>query len=312
MVRMKTLNAGPEAKDLRLDVWLSRQAPEHSRARWQALIAEGHVKVDDVITKPSHTLSGTESITIEEPPPAPSPLTPEPMALRIIFEDRDILVLNKPADLVVHPAPGHTGGTLVNALLAHCKDLMGVGGELRPGIVHRLDRDTTGVMVVAKNEVAHRRLVEQFKERDVNKNYVALVWGIPEPPSGTIKTLIGRSEGDRKKMSTKVLSGRASVTHYEVIETFETAALVRLKLETGRTHQIRVHMAYLGHPVVGDRVYGGHKKENKDIEANRQMLHAERLAIYHPSSDEELEFEAPIPEDMRGVIARMRARCETV
>lgn len=303
---MKTLVTDSVDRGKRLDIWLGEKCPEHSRARWQALIASGHVRIAAAPVKASRRLGVAETVTIEEPPPTPSPLQPEQRNLDIIFEDSDILVLNKPSGLVVHPAPGHEGGTLVNALLFHCEDLMGVGGELRPGIVHRLDRDTTGVMVVAKNETAHRQLVDQFREREINKEYLAIVWGRPEPPSGTIRTLIGRSEHDRKKMSTNVLSGRTSVTHYQTLEDLGIATLVKLDLETGRTHQIRVHMAHIGHPVVGDATYGGRKKAVKTMSASRQMLHAERIAFFHPTTCEQLEFHAPIPEDMRKLIAELR------
>ena len=291
----------------RLDIWLSRNRTEHSRARWQSMIREGQVRVNGAAVKGSHRLAGAETVTWEELPPTPSALVPEARDLNVIFEDADLLVLNKQADLVIHPAPGHDGGTLVNALLHYCGDeLAGIGGERRPGIVHRLDKDTTGVLIIAKSERAHRLLVEQFKSREVRKQYAALIWGAPEPQSGTIRTLIGRSEHDRKKMSTQVEIGRTAISHYRTVEALERSALVEIDIETGRTHQIRVHMAHIGHPIIGDPLYGGHRSENRELGVSRQMLHAHHIAFTHPCTGEELEFEAPLPEDMRALIVRLR------
>ena len=278
----------------RLDIWLSTQQPELSRARWQSLLKEGLVLVNGAAQKANYTTRTGDKISYTIPEAKPTELIAENIPLTIIYEDADILVMNKPAGIVVHPAPGHASGTLVNALIHHCKDLAGIGGELRPGIVHRLDKDTSGLLVIAKNEAAMKNLVDQFKHRNVKKEYLALIWGCPKPERGTIKTLIGRSETNRKKMSAKVKHGREAVTHYEVIEKMESASLVRLRIETGRTHQIRVHMAFKNHPVVGDTLYG----RARSFEATRQMLHAAELRFNHPRTGKELVFSALMPDDM--------------
>ncbi len=256
--------------------------------------------------KNSHRLAGGETVTWTEPPVQPADVRPEALPLDVWYEDGDILVVNKPPGLVVHPAPGHRDGTLVNALLYHCDDLSGIGGEERPGIVHRLDRDTSGLMVIAKSEMAHRHLADQFRNREISKEYWALVWGNPQPETGTIRTLIGRDERQRKRMTTRVDSGRHAVTHYRTLETFSEGSLLELRIETGRTHQIRVHMAHLGHPVMGDLMYGRRKNDNQRLSVPRQMLHARRLCFLHPGNDERLEFESDPPADMREFIVRLR------
>jgi len=240
------------------------------------------------------------------PPPVVTALIPEAIPLDIIYEDADLLVINKPAGLVVHPAAGHSSGTLVNALLHHCGSLAAIGGEQRPGIVHRLDRDTSGIMVVAKSDRALTGLMNQFKQRTIHKNYVALVWGHPLPARGTIETLIGRHRTDRKKMSAQPKTGRAAVTHYELSERFGDVALVRIRLETGRTHQIRVHMAHRGFPVVGDAQYGGRSNRSLPMPVGRQMLHAETLAFMHPVTGKPLTFTAPWPADLKALVAALR------
>ena len=290
----------------RLDVWLAQQEQDLSRARWQSLIRSGHVLVNGAPVKAHHVLHEGEEISFEVPPPSPVELKPEPIALDILHEDEDLIVVNKPAGLVVHPAPGHEDGTLVNALLYHCRDLAGIGGELRPGIVHRLDQDTSGALVVAKNEHAMKELARQFKQREVEKEYLALVWGHPEPESNRLETLVGRSTHDRKKMSATPERGRPAITRYTTIEALSGISLLRVAIETGRTHQIRVHMAHAGHPVVGDRQYGGARQKLPGITVDRQMLHAHRLVLTHPSSGERAEFVAPMPEDMCTVIHATR------
>ncbi len=302
---MDKLTVQPGEAGARLDAWLGSRKPELSRARWQELIKAGHVRVNGQPKKPHYELRENDVVDYEIPPAAPTELVAQDIPLNILFEDSDILVLNKPPGLVVHPAPGHSDGTLVNALLHHCDDLKGIGGEQRPGIVHRLDRDTSGVLVIAKNEAAMTRLAAQFKLREVRKQYAAIVWGRPTPASGTIKTLVGRSAHDRKKMSAKPASGRPAVTHYETVQTFPEASLLRVRIETGRTHQIRVHMAHIGHPVVGDTQYGRARKTNRLIHAARQMLHAEQLAFAHPITGKPLEFKAPVPEDMRELLKEL-------
>lgn len=290
----------------RLDAFLAARRPDLSRARWQQLIRDGRVTVNGAARKPNHALHAGDRIAWEIPPAEPAELQPEEMPLDVLFEDADLIVINKPAGLVVHPAPGHSTGTLVHGLLFHCDDLTGIGGEERPGIVHRLDRDTSGCLVVAKNEQAHRALVAQFKARDVRKEYVALVWGRPVPAQGTVRTLIGRDPHHRQKMSAKVRAGREAVTHYEVVQAFADMSFVRVKIETGRTHQIRVHMAHLRHPVVGDTMYGRARQHPLAGLIVRQMLHAERIAFTHPRTGLELEFTAPLPPDFRALLAALR------
>lgn len=305
---MSTIRVPQDDAGGRLDACLARLAPEHSRARWQALIADGRVRLNDqVATKARIAVVAGDAIDYEIPEPTPTRLIPEDRPIDVVFEDDEMLVLNKPPGWVVHPGPGHTDGTLVHALLHHCPDLKGIGGEVRPGIVHRLDRDTSGLLVVAKSELAHRRLVEMFKERSVRKEYVAIVFGRPEPERGVIRTLIGRSDSNRQKMSAKAEHGRMAVTHYEVVESDGRISLVRLRIETGRTHQIRVHMTHIGYPIVGDAMYGARKQESKALGATRQMLHAETLALSHPITGQDLEFFAPMPADMRKVVAGILA-----
>ncbi len=297
----------PDEAGERLDVWLTRVQPEHSRSRWQQLIREGGVRVNNLPRKPNHRLCLGDRVSWSvSAAPLEIPLVPQEIPVPILYEDRDVIVLDKPPGLVVHPAPGHTDGTLVNALLHHCHDLAGIGGERRPGVVHRLDRDTSGVMVVAKNEAAMVDLTRQFRARIVRKEYRALVWGIPEPPVGRIETLIGRSPGNRKKMSARVESGRRAVTHYERMESYGKVSLLSLRIETGRTHQIRVHMAHIGHPVVGDPMYGRGRHEELPAPPVRQMLHAVTLAFDHPRTGQRLEFTAPLPPDMRAMIVALR------
>jgi 23S rRNA pseudouridine1911/1915/1917 synthase len=304
---MKTLLAPPEAAGKRLDLWLAEALPELSRSRLQALVRSGHIRANGRETRPSHKVKPGMRLDIEIPPPADTALRPEPIPLNVLHEDADIIVLDKPAGLVVHPAAGHASGTLVNALLAHCPDLAGIGGEKRPGIVHRLDRDTSGVMVAAKNEPAMRALMTQFRRRAILKEYMALVAGVPQPPKGRIETLIGRHPRDRKKMSATPARGRPAVTSYETIESFPDAALLRVRIETGRTHQIRVHMAHLGFPVLGDVPYGRRRAiPGPAGAAARQMLHAERLELAHPRTGERLAFVAPLPDDMRNLIETLR------
>lgn len=296
----------------RLDVWLVQQLPGLSRARVQELIRAGRVLVNGRARKANQPVRAGDTAVVDIPKPEPTDLRAEDIPLNILFEDADILVINKPAALVVHPAPGHASGTLVNALLHHCSDALGgtslggIGGELRPGIVHRLDRDTSGVLVVAKNQAALDGLAAQFKGRRVTKQYAAIVWGCPRPPSGTIDTLVGRDPRNRKKMSARPRSGRRAVTHYEVVEAHADASLLRVRIETGRTHQIRVHLAHIGHPVVGDTQYGRARVSKTGIAATRQMLHAEQLAFAHPRTGRELEFRAPMPDDMARFLRALR------
>ena len=287
-----------EKRVLRLDAYLAAAHPEISRSRWKQLIEEGQVALNGApVRKPNTALAVGDELRCSLPDPAPAGLVAADIPLAILYEDPDLIVLNKPAGLVVHPAPGHAADTLVNALLHHCSDLQGIGGELRPGIVHRLDKDTSGVLVVAKNEQAIANLVAQFSAHTVEKEYLALVWGAPKKPSGTIELPIGRHPVHRKKMAI-VSKGRAALTRYETLAAGPLASLLRVRIETGRTHQIRVHLAHLGHPVVGDSTYGRARHGlPAGLSLPRQMLHAHRLKIAHPRDGRPLECTAPPPPD---------------
>ncbi len=306
----------PAASDgARLDRALAELFPDQSRSSLARLIEEGHVQVDTKqVAKTSLRVIAGQSITVDFPPPAPSSVESQDLPLTVLYEDGDLVVINKPAGLVVHPAAGHADQTLVNALLFHVKDLSGVGGELRPGIVHRLDKDTSGVMVIAKNDRAHRALTEAWGTDRVRKDYLALVYGAPAKERGTIDAAIGRDPRDRKRMSI-LKGGRAAMTEYEVLERFRYVSLLRCSLRTGRTHQIRVHLKHLGHPIVGDPVYSGpqwrgipDKKIQRALSSlNRQALHAWRLTFPHPADGRVMTFAAELPADLRGVIDAVRA-----
>ena len=292
----------------RLDRFLETHLESLTRSRIKALIEAGMVVVQgERARKGGQRVKEGDVVEVTIPPPRTLELVPLEMELPIFYEDEHLLVLDKPAGLVVHPAPGHDNDTLVNALLAHCKDLKGIGGVERPGIVHRLDRDTSGLLVVAKDEATHLALVEQFQSRQVEKVYLALVHGSPSPLAGTIRTSLGRHPVNRKKMAV-VEDGREAITRYRVVESRGGISLVEVKIETGRTHQIRVHMHHIGHPVVGDPVYGGRMPKDlsprlKDaIKAlGRQALHHHRMRFVHPVRGEEMEFVSPLPEDISRV-----------
>lgn len=300
-----TLCASPEDARGRLDAWLAARTPL-SRARIQSLMEAGCVSVDGVaVSEPSRKVRPGMRVEIVEPPPVPTETLPQDIPIPVVYEDADLLVLDKPAGLVVHPAPGHADGTLVNALLHHCGDLPGIGGEQRPGIVHRLDRDTSGLMVVAKSETAMRGLVALFQSGAVRKVYQALVHGIPVPPSGRIETRIGRSPRDRKRMAVLDHGGRPAISEYRIVESFPArdVAWVAVRIETGRTHQIRVHLQHIGHPVCGDPVYGNARRDRAlGIPSERQLLHAWQLSFLHPVTQQPLSFEAPLPPDFATVL----------
>ena len=287
----------------RLDAALAELEPELSRSQVRRLIDAGDVTVDDARAKPSYRLREGDRIAGAVPEPEPSRLLPEPIPLEIAFEDTALIVVDKPAGLVVHPAAGHRGGTLVNALLYHCPALSGVGGVVRPGIVHRLDKGTSGLLVAAKTDLAHRGLAEQFRAHSVDREYLALVRGSPRASSGSIDSAIGRHPTDRKRFSTRVRRGRAAVTHWQVERRLSGFALLRVRLETGRTHQIRVHLASAGLPVVGDPVYGGGRAVARELGLGRQALHAALLGFAHPVSGERLRFRSPLPADLGRVLA---------
>ncbi|MGE5559570.1 MAG: RluA family pseudouridine synthase [Chloroflexota bacterium] len=288
----------------RLDVTLSASGEIGlSRSRIQALISDGAVTVDGATwSRPGARLKGGEVIVLRLPADRPSEAVAEDIPLDVVYEDADLIVINKPRGMVVHPAAGHSSGTLVNALLRHCPDLAGIGGVLRPGIVHRLDRDTTGLLVVAKSQRAHAALSAAIKARQVHREYLAVVWGVPDAVRGRIEAPIGRHPVDRKRMSV-VEGGRQAVTLFTVVETFPATSLLRCVLETGRTHQIRVHLAFIGHPVVGDRAYGGRRDS---LGITGQALHAAALAFDHPVSGQALRFEVPPPADLRQLLKRLR------
>ncbi|HXG57964.1 MAG TPA: RluA family pseudouridine synthase [Thermoanaerobaculia bacterium] len=303
-----------DCNGLRLDRALSVLFPEFSRSFLAKLIEAGHVAVDtERPVKASHRVAAGQTVAIDIPPNEPASIVSQEIPLTILFEDSDLVVIDKPPGLVVHPAAGHPDRTLVNALLFHVRDLSGIGGELRPGIVHRLDKDTSGVMVIAKNDEAHRTLTSQWNSDAVRKEYLALVYGTPSPARGTVDAPIGRDPRDRKRMAV-VARGRRAWTDYEVVEPMRHVSLVRCILRTGRTHQIRVHMKHIGHPIVGDPVYSGPQwrgipdpKVRKALASlGRQALHAARITIPHPRSGESLQFEAPLPDDLRKAIGAIR------
>jgi 23S rRNA pseudouridine1911/1915/1917 synthase len=307
-----------EAAGLRLDAFLARVHADLSRSRLQALIDEGRITVDGASAKASRKLRGGEAIVVEVPDPVPAAPVPQDLPLRILHEDADVVVLDKAAGVVVHPAAGVHEGTLVNALLFHVKDLGGIGGELRPGIVHRLDRETSGCLVVAKHETALATLQRAFKERTVEKRYIALCHGAPAADAFTLDTPYGRHPTDRKRFTGRKPVGpsRRAVSHVRVLERFAGAALVEVELETGRTHQIRVHLAEAGHPLLADAVYGGTRREARLAPGDpvrraaaaigRQALHARFLSFPHPRTGAPLAFEAPIPADFAAALAVLR------
>ena len=292
----------------RLDAWLAARCPELSRSRIQALIGEGCVTVDGAPAAAKARPRAGQRILVAVPPPLPADPEPEDIPLDVVYEDADIILVNKPAGLVVHPAPGHYTGTLVNALLFHCADLRGIGGTARPGIVHRLDKDTTGLLVVAKHEQALANLAAQFQNGRTRKVYLALVHGVPPRESGTIRTTIGRHPTDRKRMAADPPRGKPAVTHYQIEKRLGPATLLRVRIETGRTHQIRVHLSHIGLPIVGDPVYGNRALDRKIPDCpTRQMLHAAEFSFDHPRDGRPLSFAAPPPADMAALLARLAA-----
>lgn len=301
----QVLSVPPEAKGERLDQFLHRQVPTLSRSRLQELIQAGSVLLDGRPTKPSIKLKGGESLAYEIPAPRELAVAAEAIPLAVVYEDADLIVIDKPQGMVTHPAPGAWEGTLVNALLAHCRDLSGIGGVARPGIVHRLDKDTSGLLVVAKSDLAHQSLSAQIALRTAKRQYLAVVHGTLPTEAGSIEAPIARHPSERIKMAV-VPGGRPALTHWRMLEAFREASLVEVTLGTGRTHQIRVHMAHLGHPVVGDPVYG--PKARLAFRLEGQALHAFRLSFDHPVSGERLEFEAPPPERFSALLRYLRSR----
>ncbi|MEV5025002.1 RluA family pseudouridine synthase [Paenibacillus sp. LPE1-1-1.1] len=290
----------------RVDKFVTDMIDEQSvsRTQVQEWIKAGAVLVDGKVAKANLKIAEGNHVVLQIPEPEEAAIVPENIPLGVIYEDSDLIVINKKRGMVVHPAPGHSSGTLVNALMHHCKDLSGINGMIRPGIVHRIDKDTTGLLMAAKNDLAHISLAEQLKEHSVTRKYIALVHGNLPHDQGTIDAPIGRDLNDRKLFTVTERNSRHAVTHFHVLERLGDYTLVELQLETGRTHQIRVHMKYIGHPLAGDPVYG----RNKTVALKGQALHAARLGFTHPRSGERLEFELPLPADFEYVLTNLRSR----
>jgi len=294
----------PDAPRERIDIFLSREIGM-TRSQLDKLIKSGRVKLNNGSAKPGYKVRADDRIIVKVPPAKEIAARPENIPLDIVYEDKDVIVINKPPGIVVHPAAGNIEGTLVNAVLYHCKDLSGIGGSIRPGVVHRLDKDTSGLIVFAKNNEAHLNISKQIKDREVKKTYLALVRGEMKKNSGTIDAPLGRHPVHRKKMAvirSKNLKSREALTYYKVVKRFKGYTLVELDLRTGRTHQIRVHLSYIGHPVVGDSTYSKRKEE---FDAPRQMLHASQLGFHHPATGKYMEFKAEIPPDMRRILVTL-------
>ncbi len=304
-----------QSQNIRLDVFLAASSNDLSRSRIQSLIKKGFVEVNNLPSKPGYRLKAGDHISLTIPPAETLPLEPEAVEFGILYEDESLIVVNKPPGVVVHPAPGHATGTLVHGLLRHCKDLSGIGGVLRPGIVHRLDKDTSGLMVVAKNDRAHTLLSRQFKSGKVQKEYVALVHGLVIGDEQVIDLPISRHPQKRKEMAVSLSGGKRALTHWKKIEEFKSGfSLLSVSIKTGRTHQIRVHLSHIGHPVVGDPVYGYGQKwwkrhplfeDHMLVSINRQLLHARRLGFTHPDQGRFVEYESPIPTDMDYVLTML-------
>lgn len=295
MLSVSYYEVEPQKAGVRLDFFLAGENPGFSRSYLQKLIGDGLVKVNGVPSKPAYRVKAGDEVLLCVPYPVELKVKPEPIPLDVYYEDADLIVVNKARGMVVHPAQANYSGTLVNALLYHCRDLSGINGVLRPGIVHRLDKDTSGLLVAAKNDAVHLDLARQLKERRVLRRYIALVHGNLKEDAGTVDAPIGRHSRDRQKMAVVAHGGKPAVTHYEVVKRFSRFTLLGLRLETGRTHQIRVHMAYLGHPLVGDLKYAP-GRDHCGLEG--QFLHAAVLGFAHPRTKEYLEFTAPLPAEL--------------
>lgn len=294
--------ATEESDNTRIDSTLSFLLPDKSRSYIQKIIKDGAILVNGKAVKQSYTLKAEDEIVCNIPEVKELEVEPENMDLDIVYEDSDIIIINKPKDMVVHPAPGHMSGTLVNGILYHCKDLSGINGVLRPGIVHRIDKDTTGLLIICKNDNSHNSIAAQLKEHSAERTYHAICHGVLKDDEGVIDAPLGRSANDRKKMAI-VPGGKRAVTHYTVLERFKNATYVKLNLETGRTHQIRVHMASLGHPLLGDPVYG--RGDDKYLRFG-QLLHAKTLGVVHPSTGEFIQFDSSLPEYFIEILEKLK------
>lgn len=302
--RQELLSVDEGGAGQRIDAWASGRLPDLTRSYLQKLIEQGLVLVNGKPVRASFRVQAGDQVVVNIPPPADLEIRPQDINLSVVYEDQDVIVINKPAGMVVHPAAGNYEGTLVNALLAHCRDLSSIGGVTRPGIVHRLDKDTSGLLVAAKNDLAHQSLTQQIKERKVNRRYLALVHGTVKEEEGRVEAAVGRHPVERKKMAVVKRGGRPAVTHYRVMERFGQYSLIEARLETGRTHQIRVHMAYLGHPVVGDPIYSPRRPT---LGMEGQALHAFALGFSHPRSGQYLEFQAPLPPRFDELLKMLRS-----
>jgi len=300
-----SLVVGEEDAGQRIDVFLSKSPDIISRSFAQNLIEKGLVLVDGKEVDKNYKLKTGQVIDVSIPPPEPAEVKPEPIPLDIKYEDSDLMVLSKPAGMVVHPAHGHASGTLVNALLAHTKELSSIGGVARPGIIHRLDKDTSGLMIVAKNDFSHQALSKELKDRKIKRTYLTLVHGRFKEKGGIIDAPIGRNPRFRQKMAVMGTGNREAISHYRVLATYDDYSLVEVSLKTGRTHQIRVHMKYINHPVVGDQTYGSGRSK-RDLGLERQFLHAYKLEFTHPRTGEPLYFEDEIAEDLKEVLEKLR------
>lgn len=305
---MESFNITAEKSGVRIDSLIAEELPEISRSSAQKLIENGLVTLNGKAVKKNHKTTTGEEFEITLPEPEVTDIIPQDIPLDVVYEDSDVIVVNKPRGMVVHPAPGHPDGTLVNALMYHCGDsLSGIGGAIRPGIVHRIDMDTSGLLIVAKNDAAHAHLSAQLSDRSLSRVYEAVVYGRLKEDSGTISAPIGRHPTDRKKMAVTEKNSRSAVTHYQVIARYNGFTHVRCILETGRTHQIRVHMTHVGHPLLGDLVYG-RKKAEKGLSG--QCLHAKKLKFIHPTTNEPMAFETELPEYFKTVLSKLGKESE--
>ncbi len=294
-----------EQENERLDKYVSLIYPDFSRSFFQKLIKESAVLVNDKPEKANYRMKAEDVVTIHFPDATETAIEPENIPLDILYEDQDVLIVNKPKGMVVHPSAGHYSGTLVNGILYHCKDsLSGINGEIRPGIVHRIDMDTTGSLIVCKNDISHVNIAEQIKEHSVNRIYEGIVYGNVKNDEGTIEGAIGRHPTDRKKMAINEKNGKPAITHYKVLERFGNYTYMQFKLETGRTHQIRVHMSSIGHPLLGDNLYASGKTAFKNLTG--QTLHAKTIGFVHPTTQNYMEFEAPLPEYFENLLSRLK------
>ena len=303
---MESFEVEAEQEGERLDKFLSIIYPEFSRAFFQKLIKSKQVSVNETPQKASYCVKIDDIVTVEIPDAVETTIEPENIPLDILYEDDDVLIVNKPKGMVVHPSAGHYSGTLVNAIMYHCKDtLSGINGEIRPGIVHRIDMDTTGSLIVCKNDEAHVNIAQQIKEHSVNRIYVGIVCGNVKEDSGTVEGAIGRHPIERKKMAINEKNGKPAITHYKVLERFKNYTYMQFKLETGRTHQIRVHMASIGHPLLGDTLYSSGRSPFKHLQG--QCLHAKTIGFIHPKTGEYMEYSAPLPEYFEKLLCLLKS-----